>query len=101
MYTANENPVPSASVSFHLIYRSFAWTLLVSPNRRHLFVTPDYLRGLKPWGAGGALFVLDIFNKNDIGKRESPSQDISVCFSTTEAYSVRRRTNPDWSIELK
>jgi hypothetical protein len=57
MHTANENPVPSASVSFPLIYRSFARTLLISPNRRHPLVTPDQLRGLKPLGQGGALFV--------------------------------------------
>ncbi len=40
---------------------------------------------------GRALFVLEIFDKNDTGQCESPFLDISVCFPTTEAYSVRRR----------
>jgi hypothetical protein len=90
----------SQSVSFPLIYRSFARTLLISPNRRHPFVTPDYLRGLKPWGAGGGLICFRHFYKNDTGQSESPFQDISACFSTTEAYCEKTYSRPRiaWSL---
>jgi hypothetical protein len=42
-------PAPPHSVSFFLIYRSYTRALLVSPSRRHLFVTPS-CSYRKEWG---------------------------------------------------
>jgi hypothetical protein len=42
LYTANGSPYHPHYVSFSVVYRLYTRTLLVSLNRRHLFVTPCF-----------------------------------------------------------